>query len=63
MVELGVLASDYLKKVSSFYVCSICLRKLLFKLKENETECHTEGRIPLEMCLEIIHRLFFYLQE
>jgi len=30
---LLVLASDYVEKVSSFYVCSICLRNLLYKLK------------------------------
>ena len=27
------LASDYVEKISSFYVCSICLRNMLFKLK------------------------------
>ena len=56
---LRVLASDYVEKVSSFYVCSICLQNCYLNLK-NEKEWQTEGRIPLEMCLEINVYSFIY---
>jgi len=46
------------KEVSYFYVCSICLRNLLFKLKRMSTRKQdTVGNVSWNQCL------FFYLQE
>jgi len=46
------------KKVSSFYVCSICLRNMLFKLKRmSNRRQDSVGNVSWNQCS------FFYLQE
>ena len=53
-----------LKKVSSFYVCSICLRNLLFKLKRMKK--NVKQNVRRQDSVENVswnQGLFFYLQE
>jgi len=49
-----------LKKGKLFLCVQYLLKKTVIVTYRNEKECKTEGRIPLEMCLEINVYSFIY---